>query len=90
MLTAKKHPNEKDRLEALRSLELLDTVNEKEFDDITYLASQICNTPIAARRVIPSGIAPAMRKRDWSLEFLADCHSASKPIPANKHKPKLM
>lgn len=47
MLTAKKHPNEKDRLEALRSLELLDTVNEKEFDDITYLASQICNTPIA-------------------------------------------
>ncbi len=47
MLVAKKHPKEKDRVEALKALELLDTINEKEFDEITYLASQICNTPIA-------------------------------------------
>ncbi len=51
MKLAPKHPQEKLRLEALNSLKILDTLPEKEFDDITYLASQICQTPVALIRV---------------------------------------
>ncbi len=40
-------PNEQDRLAALRSYHILDTATEKDFDDLTELASAICNTPIA-------------------------------------------
>lgn len=47
MKSAKKPQNEKQRLAALQSLEILDTLTEKDFDQITFLASQICGTPIA-------------------------------------------
>ncbi|NNC89393.1 MAG: response regulator [Akkermansiaceae bacterium] len=39
--------NEEARLEALKSYHVLDTLPEKDFDDITFIASQICDTPIA-------------------------------------------
>ena len=39
--------NENFRLEALRSLNILDTEPEKEFDEITALANFICDTEIA-------------------------------------------
>jgi signal transduction histidine kinase len=39
--------NEAARLAALRRLEILDTAPEQCFDDITFLASQICGTPIS-------------------------------------------
>lgn len=39
--------NETDRLRALEELSLLDTVPEEMFDDITNIASTICETPIA-------------------------------------------
>jgi PAS domain S-box-containing protein len=39
--------NESERLLALRELNILDTAAEKDFDDITLLASQICDTPIS-------------------------------------------
>jgi anti-sigma regulatory factor (Ser/Thr protein kinase) len=39
--------NEKARLQALRRYKILDTDPEKAFDDLTILASHICETPVA-------------------------------------------
>lgn len=39
--------DEADRLSALRELNILDTEAEKEFDELTVLAAQICLAPIA-------------------------------------------
>ena len=39
--------DETQRLQALRSYNILDTESEKGFDDITFIASQVCDTPIA-------------------------------------------
>ncbi len=46
-LSAPLHPNEPERLAALRSYSILDTQVETAFDDITKIASYICQTPIA-------------------------------------------
>lgn len=47
MISAPLHPNEDQRLEALKQLEVLDTEDEKAFDELTELASAICGTPIS-------------------------------------------
>ena len=50
MLTAIEVPvplTEAARLDALRAFAVLDTLPEAVYDDITYLASQICDAPIA-------------------------------------------
>jgi len=38
---------EQKRLKELRSYDILDSLSEKDYDDITVLASTICDTPIA-------------------------------------------
>jgi two-component system, cell cycle sensor histidine kinase and response regulator CckA len=44
--------NESARLEALRQYQILDTPPEQAFDDLAFLAAQICNTPIALINLI--------------------------------------
>ncbi len=41
------HANETERLQALRSYGILDTAIEPSFDDITKIASYVCQTPVA-------------------------------------------
>ena len=39
--------NEIERLAKLRSLDILDTLEEESYDDLTFLAATICQTPIS-------------------------------------------
>ncbi len=47
MEAPKLHPQEAQRLQILKELEILDTPIEKSYEHIAFLASQICETPIA-------------------------------------------
>ncbi len=38
---------EEQRLQALQEYNILDTLPEQEYDEITKIASYICNTPIS-------------------------------------------
>ena len=48
------HPEEQARLAALREYRILDTAPEKAFDDLTLIASQIWETPVALITLIDS------------------------------------
>jgi signal transduction histidine kinase len=50
--------NEQNRVAVLREYNILDTGSEKEFEDLTILANEICQTPIALITMIDE-------KRQW-------------------------
>jgi hypothetical protein len=45
---------EEERLEALRDYRILDTPDEREYDDLVALAAQICDVPIALISLVDS------------------------------------
>ncbi|TDT44643.1 hypothetical protein CLV90_1719 [Maribacter spongiicola] len=47
--------NEEQRLEALKSFNVLDTLEEKEYDAITRIAADICDTPMALVSLVDEG-----------------------------------
>lgn len=57
--------NETERLEKLYSLDILDTLSEQEFDDLTMLAASICQVPI-------SNISLIDRDRQWFKSTVGD------------------
>jgi len=58
MLSFSSSTYEEGRLAAVKSYNILDTAEEKDFDDLTILASAICQTPIAFISLIDD-------KRQW-------------------------
>lgn len=46
--------NEKERLQVLESYSILDTLPENDYDNITAIASQICNMPVSMVTLIDS------------------------------------
>ena len=54
MITPDIPANEQERLQALYEFDILDTLPEKDFDYLTTIASQICDTPISLITLIDS------------------------------------
>jgi len=51
-------PNERERLETLSRYAILDTLPEQQYEDLTFLAAQICHTPISLISLVD-------RDRQW-------------------------
>ena len=47
MIRPEKFKNENERLKILESYSILDTISESDYDNLTAIASEICNTPIS-------------------------------------------
>lgn len=81
---------ESQRLAVLHELSILDTLEEEAYDDLTMLAAQICQTPIALVTLIDSdrqwfksrrGFAPRETPRD--IAFCSHAILDNKPFIVN-------
>jgi len=76
--------NDRQRLDALLSYKVLDSDPEKDFDDITLLASEICETPISIitlldeqRQWFKSSVGLDIREADREISFCG--HAIAEP-----------
>ena len=76
MIVPGKTENEARRIHALKSYQILDTLPESDYDDITKIASEICNVPITLISLIDDnrqwfkskiGLSTAETERDISF-----------------------
>jgi len=58
MVIAKEPSFEKERVEVLKSYSILDTLPETDYDNLTTIASEVCNTPISLISLLDD-------KRQW-------------------------
>ena len=84
MVTPQIPANEQQRLQALYEYEILDTLPEKDFDYLTMIASQVCNTPISlitlidsSRQWFKSNHGTDVRETDRKFSFCA--HAINSP-----------
>lgn len=54
MIKPEPHAQENERLKVLASYSIMDTLPEVDYDNITTIAAEICNTPIALITLIDS------------------------------------
>ena len=79
MIAAPPPDNEAERLAALHELNILDTLPEQAYDDITLLASQVCETPIALMSLVDE-------TRQWFKSKVGtDLESTSREISFCSH-----
>ena len=76
MKSARRPDRERERLQALRDADILDTPPEADFDALTRIAAAICGTPIALVSLLDAdrqwyksrvGLAETQTSRDDSL-----------------------
>src|SRR5271157_4495991 len=77
-MTAPIPPNEKKRLKILWQYEVLDTVPEEVFDELTELAARICEAPIAlislvdeSRQWFKSKVGTPVKETSRDVSFCA-------------------
>lgn len=67
--------DEQLRLQSLRSYQILDSAEEKNFDDLTELAASICNTPIALISFVDADRQWFKSHHDRDTRQTNRCHS---------------
>jgi PAS domain S-box-containing protein len=67
--------DERTRLDALRSYEILDTLPEPEYDDLPRLAAQICDTPMAIFTLVDEARQWFKASAGLSIRETERCHS---------------
>ncbi len=66
--------NERQRLEALARYNILDTLPEAEYDDLTALAASICGAPISLVSFVDKRRAPIRFARTrWNAKAFSKC-----------------
>jgi hypothetical protein len=73
------HPEEAARLAALREYGVLDTLPEPVYDDIAFLASYICNTPIALVSLVDED------RQWWKAKVGTDIDGTSRDVAFCAH-----